>query len=130
MMKNTKLSIRAKILFLMLAGVFATILAGVVVSFYALYSAQNAVTEKEKSLSDYLSESMGGYVEEQAKLRLKSVVEAKAQHLNREFIIIGEDVEYMADNLSLMLSSLQYYKPRILPNTRQDVDFFSGVFSA
>lgn len=121
-----KLSIRAKVLFLVLMGVLATILAVGIVSFYALYTAQNAVTEKENNVINYLSESMGSYAEEQAKLRLKEVAEAKAQHLDRELVIVGEDVEFMADSMSMLLSSPQYYNQRLLPNTLQDIDIFSG----
>lgn len=110
---------------MMLMGVLAAILAVGIVSFYALYTAQDAVTDKENDISAHLSESMGNHAEEQAKLRLKEVAEAKAQHLDRELVIIGEDVEYMADSMSLILSSPQYYNPRVLPNTRQDIDIFS-----
>ena len=120
-----KLSIRSRVLFLVLVGVLATLLAIGIVTFYALYSAQDAVTEQENAMSNYLSESMGSYAEEQAKLRLKEVAEAKAQHLDRELTIIGEDVEYMADSMSHILSSPQYYNPRLLPSTRQDIDIFS-----
>ena len=107
-------------------GVLATIIAVGIVSFYALYTAQNAVTEKENNVSNYLSESMGRNAEEQAKLRLKEVAEAKAQHLDRELVIVGEDVEFMAESMTMILTSPQYYNQRLLPNTVQDIDIFSG----
>ena len=121
-----KLSIRVKVLLLAIIAVVSTLLAIGLVSLYGLNYVQNAVTEQENHMSNYLSENMSGYAEEYSKARLKDVAKVKAQYLDRELIIIGEDVEFMSDTMTKILSSPQYYNPRQLPNTRQDIDIFSN----
>ena len=47
--------------------------------------------------------------------------------MDREFHIVGEDVEYMSDSMSRILSSPGDYLPRILPDTRSEPDILSGT---
>ncbi len=122
-----KLSIRGRVLLLVLSGVLATLFAVGMVSFYSFYVSKKAASEQERAMGEFLSESMGGYAEEYAKARLKEVTEAKARHLDREFYIIGEDVEYMSDSMSRILSSPGNYLPRVLPDTRGGPDILSGT---
>ena len=122
-----KFSIRGRVLFLVLSSVLAMLLAVGAVVFYALYAVRNAMLEQEDVLGSFLIESMGGYAESHAKERLQEVVQAKAQHIDRELFMVGEDVELMSGSMSLILQSPQYYNPRSLPNTREETDILSGT---
>ncbi|MBR3456672.1 MAG: hypothetical protein IKH16_00725, partial [Selenomonadaceae bacterium] len=122
-----KLSIRGRVLLLVLSVVLATLFAVGMVSFYSFYALKKAALEQERVLKEFLSESMGRYAEEYAKARLREVTETKATHLDREFHIVGEDVEYMSDSMSRILSSPGDYLPRILPDTRSEPDILSGT---
>lgn len=122
-----KLSIRGRVLFLVLSSVIAMLLAVGTVFSYALYAARDAMLEQEDILSSFLIESMGSYAERHAKERMQEVVQAKAQQIDRELFMVGEDARFMSGSMSLILQSPQYYNPRSLPNTREEADILSGT---
>ncbi len=122
-----KLSIRGRVLFLALSSVVAALLAVGVVAVHWFYVTRGVILQQEDVLAETLAESMGNYAAESVKDKLKKVTEAKAQHLDREFHIVGEDVEFMADCMTRILSFPENYLPRALPNTRLEPDILAGV---
>ena len=122
-----KLSIRGRVLFLALSSVFAALLAAGGVAVHWFYVTQGVISEQENALAENLAESMGDYAAESVKDKLQKVTETKAQHLDREFHIVGEDVEFMADCMTRILSHPENYLPRTLPDTREEEDILSGT---
>lgn len=121
------LSIRGRVLLLLMASVFAVLLAIGAVAFYGLQTSKSAMTRQSEAMGGFLAESMGAEVEKQTKERLQEVTRAKAQHLERELHIVGADVQYMAEAMHLILTSPEYYRGRVLPNTRQEQDILTGT---
>ncbi|MBQ5502730.1 MAG: hypothetical protein IIT82_08490, partial [Selenomonas sp.] len=122
-----KLSIRRKVLFIMLAGVLATLMAVGGVALYGMSRTQQSTAQESKALENFLSDSLGAYTENLAKERLKDITITQARHLDRELLIVQEDVEYMADAMHLILTAPEKYLPRQLPDTRGDQDILFGM---
>ena len=122
-----KLSIRRKVLFIMLAGVLATLMAVGGVALYGMSRTQQSTAQESKALENFLSDSLGAYTENLAKERLKDITITQARHLDRELLIVQEDVEYMADAMHLILTAPEKYLPRQLPDTRVEHDIFFGM---
>lgn len=122
-----KMSIRRKVLLILLSGVLTALLVVGVISFYGQYKTQQALDEQSVSMKNILAESLGGYTESFAKEKLKEVTATKAQHLDRELYIVQEDVEYMAEAMQIILTSPETHLPRILPDTRKEADIFAGT---
>ena len=122
-----KVSIRRKVLFLLLVGVVVTLLAVGVVFLYGQNRTQQAFDEQSGVIRNFLAESMGLYTEQFAKERLRDITATKARHLDRELIIVQEDVEYMAEAMQQLLTAPNRYLPRTLPDTRQETDILAGT---
>ncbi len=122
-----RVSIRRKVLFILLAGVVVTLLAVGVVFIYGQNRTQQALDEQSEVIRNFLAESMGSFTEQFAKDRLQEVTATKAQHLDRELFIVQEDVEYMAEAMHLLLTAPDKHLPRTLPDSRQEADILSGT---
>ena len=122
-----RISIRRKVLFILLAGVVVTLLAVGVVFIYGQNRTQQALDEQSVVIRNFLAESMGSFTEQFAKDRLQEVTATKAQHLDRELFIVQEDVEYMAEAMQLLLTAPDKYLPRTLADSRQEADILTGT---
>ncbi len=121
-----KLSIRRRMLLLVFASVLGTLVAVGTVLLYGFHDAENAIRQANYDVAGYMSASMGGYAEEFAKKRLQEVTEAKANHLDREVVAVGEDVEYLAGILSNIMTSPENYRVRPIQDSLQRTDILSG----
>ena len=122
-----KLSIRCRVLLLLMVSVFAVLLAVGAVAFYGLHNSKSAMTRQSENMGGFLAESMGNQMAKQTKARLQEVTIAKAQHLERELHIVGEDLKYMAEAMQIIMTSPEHYRSRTLPDTRQEPDILSGT---
>lgn len=122
-----RISIRRKVLFILLAGVVVTLLAVGVVFIYGQNRTQQALDEQSEVIRNFLAESMGSFTEQFAKDRLQEVTATKAQHLDRELFIVQEDVEYMAEAMQLLLTAPDKHLPRTLADSRQEADILTGT---
>lgn len=120
-----KLSIRGRVLLLLLSGVLLTLLAVGGLAFYALYTTKTTMMAQGDAMGQLLAESLGGKVEGEAKENLQEMTRIKAQHLSRELLMLKKDVTYMADAMHTILTSPEQYRPRKLPETRQKADILS-----
>ncbi|MCR5757436.1 MAG: SpoIIE family protein phosphatase [Selenomonas sp.] len=121
-----RLSIRRKVLFILLSGVITTSLAVAGLSIYSLTKTRKAMEGESANLGLFLTDSMGGYTERFARARLKEVTATKAQHLDRELYNIQDDLRYMANAMYIILTHPEDYRPRSLPDTRKEADILSG----
>ena len=120
-----KLSIRGRVLLLLLSGVLITLMAVGGLAFYALYTTKTTMMAQGDAMGQLLAESLGGKVEGEAKENLQEMTRIKAQHLSRELLMLKKDVTYMADAMHTILTSPEQYRPRKLPETRQEADILS-----
>ena len=121
-----KMSIRTRILLLVLSSVAAALLVVGGISLYALFDAQRAMTEQGNEAANRLAESMGSRAEHDAKQRLREVTETRAQHIDRELALVGEDVEYMSIRMTQLLQRPWLQRPRELPVVSMDEETLSG----
>lgn len=126
-----KLSIRGRVLLLLLASVLITLMAVGGLAFYALNTTKITMLAQSEAVGQFLAESMGRKAASDAKNDLQEMTRVKAQHLSRELMMVKKDVAYMADSLQLILTSPAQYRPRKLPDTQQEPDIFigNGVYS-
>ncbi len=121
-----KLSIRRRMLLLVFSSVLGALLAAGAVLLYGYYDTREAIRQANYEVAEYMSASMGGYAEEFAKKRLQEVTEAKANHLDREVVAVGEDVEYLADILSNIMTAPENYRVRPIQDSLHKTDILSG----
>ena len=122
-----QLSIRRKVLLILLSGVFCTLLTVGGIYLYSFNTTRKAMEGQSTALGVFMADSMGDYTANLAKGRLKDITETKAQHLDRELRIVQMDVEFMAESLNLMLTSPDKYRPRSLPDARKEPDILFGT---
>lgn len=120
-----KLSIRGRVLLLLLFSVLLTLLAVGGLAFYALYTTKITMTAQSEAVGQFLAESMGEKAADAAMEDLQEMTRIKAQHLSRELLMVKKDVVYMADAMHLIMTSPDQYGPRKLPETRQEPDILS-----
>lgn len=122
-----KLDIKRRVL---LWGLFSSLLAFLfagVIFLYSMTDTRETLARQEVALSDDVAESVGLLSERNAKERLRESAILKAQHIDRELAFIGEDVEYLANRMAMLLSMPEQYPMRKLPSTRDDVSIWSGM---
>ncbi|WP_051608610.1 SpoIIE family protein phosphatase [Selenomonas sp. FC4001] len=120
-----KLSIRGRVLLLLLASVLITLMAVGGLAFYALNTTKITMLAQSEAVGQFLAESMGRKAASDAKNDLQEMTRVKAQHLSRELMMVKKDVAYMADSLQLIMTSPAQYRPRKLPDTQQEPDILS-----
>ena len=84
-----KLSIRGRVLLLVLTSVLAAVLAVEAVVYYGYRMAEDAAMEQEQQMESLLAASMGEYAEMQAKRRIKELTEVRAKYIDRELAAAG-----------------------------------------
>ncbi|MCR5347333.1 MAG: SpoIIE family protein phosphatase [Fretibacterium sp.] len=122
-----RFSIRRRVLRLLILGVVGTFLAVGATTFYGALTVRDSMSRQGDTFGDFLAHSMGNFAEYAAKRRLQEVTEVRAQHIDRELHIIGEDVEYMADAMTRILCSPDLFLPRFLPDVRHEVNIPFGT---
>ena len=73
-----KLSIRGRVLLLLLSGVLLTLMAVGGLAFYALYTTKTTMMAQGDAMGQLLAESLGGKVEGEAKENLQEMTRIKA----------------------------------------------------
>lgn len=122
-----KLNIKHRVL---LWGLFASLLTFLLagaIYFYSMSDTKDAFAKQGAALGDDVAESVGQISGQDAKERLLASAVLKARHIDRELVLIGEDVEYMADRMSMLLTSPNRYPPRTLQSTRDSASITSGT---
>lgn len=122
-----KLNIKNRVL---LWGLFASLLIFLLAGAIFLYSVadiRDSLVRHESALGDSVAESVGRLSERNAKERLRESAALKARHIDREIAIFGEDVDYMADRMTKLLSAPEHRLPRALPSTRDNASLLSGM---
>ena len=122
-----KLNIKNRVL---LWGLFASLLIFLLAGAIFLYSVadiRDSLVRHESALGDRVAESVGHLSERNAKERLRESAALKARHIDREIAIFGEDVDYMADRMTKLLSAPEQHLPRALPSTRDNTSILSGM---
>lgn len=99
-LKNLKLNIRQRVLFLIFGCCLFTFLVMIAVSFRSFLDIQDAVRGESNILSKNLSDSLGKFSETSIKKRLAENAELRALYIDRELSVIGEDVKFLSDALS------------------------------
>ena len=122
-----KLNIKHRVL---LWGLFASLLTFLLagaIYFYSMSDTKDAFAKQGAALGDDVAESVGQISGQDAKERLLASAVLKARHIDRELVLIGEDAEYMADRMSMLLTSPNRYPPRTLQSTRDSASITSGT---
>ena len=94
---------------------------------FSMADTRETLVRQEAVLGDGVAESVGHLSERNAKERLRESATLTARHIDREIAIIGEDVEYMADRMTMLLSAPEHHFPRALPSTRDNASLLSGM---
>ena len=122
-----KLNIKNRVLLWGLFSSLLTFLLAGAIYFYSMSDTKDAFAKQAVALGDVVAESVGQTSEENVRERLLASAILKARYIDRELALIGEDVEYLADRMSMILASPGQYPPRTLQSTRDDVSILSGM---
>ena len=126
-LKGKKLNIRQRVLRTFLACVLVAFLGLLALSIHTIWHIEDSVLKQERSMAVRLSEKVGDFTEVNIENRLKEGAEMKARAIDTELMDTGKDVELLAQQMTLMLTSPENYTPRQLANSRLQEDIASGV---
>ena len=115
-----KLDIRRRMRLIALSGGVLFFVGLLLIVCVGIYLAGEKVTERRHILSDSVSGFVGTFAGEQTRRRLADHVADKAQLVERELEHTRQDVESLAQTMTLILSEPEYYAPRALPDPHGD----------
>ena len=122
-----KLNIKRRVLLWSLFASLLTFLLAGAIYFYSMSGTKDAFARQWAALGDNVAESVGEISGQDTKERLLESAVLKARHIDRELSLIGEDAEYIADRMSMLLTSPEPYPPRTLQSTRDSASIPSGT---
>ena len=125
--KHKKINIRRRVLLTLLVCVLVSFLGLGALFLHTLGNVGDSVLEQEGIMAEKLSYRVGDFSGTTIKNRLKDTAEMKALAIDRELYATARNVEMLAANMSMILQHPEKYKPRELPNTREQEDILSGV---
>ena len=116
-----------RILFLVISCGIMAFAAMSGIFLYTMKNVESTLLATETELGEDMGEFVWQDSQKRGKEHLAAVAAAKAQHIDRELSMSGEDVVSLAKSISLILSSPENYLPRSLPNPRTEKDILSGT---
>ena len=116
-----KLDIRRRMRLVALSGGVLSFVGLLLIVCIGIFLAGEKVTERRRSLGESASAFVGSFAGAQTRQRLSDHVTEKAQLVDRELEHTRQDVESLAQTITLILSEPEHYAPRRLPNPHEDV---------
>ena len=127
MLRNLKLNIRQRVLLLIFGCCMFTFLAMVVVAVHTFQNIREVVGEQETVLEQRLTSSLAAFSEDSIEKRLAENADLRALYIDRELAVVKEDVEFLSNSISRILTSPEKYEPRSIANLQSQADIVSGV---
>lgn len=125
--EKSRASMRRQVLVLVLASGMATFLTTLVLFGYTMEELKDTVAQEGKVVEESAGQSVGDFAADWDKTWLTQVTEQEAYYMDRELTVNGEDVEFLAESLNLLLKSKAYYGQRQLVSSRGETDITSGM---
>ena len=116
-----KMDIRRRMRLVVLSGGVLSFVGLLLIVGVGMMLAGEKVTERRRSLGESASAFVGSFAGAQTRQRLSDHVTEKAQLVDRELEHTRQDVESLAQTITLILSEPEHYAPRRLPNPHEDV---------
>lgn len=127
LVENSRVSMRRQVLLLVLASGLAAFLTALVLFGGTMVRLKGTVAQEEEKMEEAVGESVGDFAGSWDKMWLEDATEHEADYIARELTVNGEDVEFLADSLHLLLKSRSYYGERQLPSSREEPNIASGM---
>ncbi|MBR1885740.1 MAG: SpoIIE family protein phosphatase [Schwartzia sp.] len=115
-----KLNIRRRMRLVALSGGVLSFVGLFLILCAGFFLAQDKVTERRHLLGDSVSGFVEMFAGEQTRRRLSEHVADNAQRVEREMEHTRQDVEALAQTMSLILSHPEHYASRALPDPHED----------
>ncbi len=122
-----KASLRRQVLFLVLSCGILTFLMVGLLSLYTMDSIRIAVEKQGSAIEESLKDSLGDLTSQRTRRWLVNTVEDEADHADGKLASIADDVTFLAESMSLILATPEYYRPRSLPDMADSAEFVPGA---
>ena len=123
----SRASIRRQVLFLVLACGCGSFLVALLLFGYSLHGLQEVLEAEGRDIEGVVAESAGDLAGTRTRDWLRAVAENEAAHMDKELKVISEDVEFMADSMTMLMQSRDKHGMRQLVNAREVADIASGT---
>lgn len=125
--EKSRSSMRRQVLLLVLASGAVTFLTALVLFGYTIGGLKDTMAQEGKVMEESAGRSVGDFAGSWDRMWLKRITEHEADYMDRELTVNGEDVEFLAESLNLLLKSRAYYSERQLASSREEPDITSGM---
>ena len=119
--------IRRQVLFLVLACGLSTFLATLMLFGYFLYGLQDALEAESRGIEEVVAESVSDLAGKHTRAWLRSTAENEAAHMGRVLAVNSDDVEFLADSMTMLMKSRDKYGMRQIVNARDMEDIAAGT---
>ena len=120
-----KMDIRRRLRLLVLSGGVLSFVGLLLIVGIGMMLAGEKVTERRRTLGESASAFVGSFAGDQTRRQLSDHVTEKAQLVERELEHTRQDVESLAQTMTLILSNPEHYAPRTLPDPHRN-EIISG----
>lgn len=127
LVKYGKGNIRQQILLLVLLCGLLIFLFHTAIFLYTAGDMGKTLVQQQALMKDSVTDFVGDYAKENAKEQLKAEAQAAANLINGEMKVRGEDVKFMADYMSILLTHPENYRSRPITMVRDRADIVSGT---
>ena len=119
--------IRRQVLFLVLVCGLSTFLATLMLFGYFLYGLQDALEAESRDIENVVAESVSDLVGKHTRAWLRTTAENEAAHMGRVLAVNSDDVEFLADSMTMLMKSRDKYGMRQIVNARDMEDIAAGT---
>ncbi len=119
--------IRRQVLFLVLVCGLSTFLATLMLFGYSLYGLQEVLEMEGRDIEEVVAESVSDSVGKHTRAWLRTTAENEAAHMGRELAVNSDDVEFLADSMTMLMQSRDKYGMRQIVNARDMEDIAAGT---